>query len=144
MLRTNRKLGVNTWAVVLVSLLPFAGAAVAEEQGEVREVSLAQLIVNPLLFEGQRVVARGYLMDAGGLTYLALTREASQTRDVASSVPVARTGGGSRGEVPCLGGYVTLTGRFDKVWGEILGIVEIERAVIWDLEQGRPRECRHP
>jgi len=144
MRRTNRKLSVNTWAVVLISSLPFAGVAVAEEQGEAREVSLAQLIVNPLLFEGQRVVARGYLMDAGGLTYLALTREASQTRDVASSVPVARTGKSSRGEVPCLGGYVTLTGRFDEVWGEILGIAEIERAVIWDLEKGRPRECRHP
>jgi hypothetical protein len=135
---------MKTSAVLLLSLLAFSAAVLAGDPEERRDVSLVQLIVNPQVFEGRWVTVNGYLTDAGGLTFLALTREASLSGDVISGIPVSRARTSSQGAVSCLGGYVTLTGKFEKLWGEILGLVEIERAVIWDLEQRRSRECTYP
>jgi hypothetical protein len=73
-----------------------------------------------------------------------LSREASSSRDAASGIPVSRASRTSRGEVSCVGGYVTLTGTFGKVWGEIPGLVDIDGARIWDLKDGRAQDCIYP
>ena len=122
----------------------FAAVSLAGGPGELQEVSLVQLIINPQAYEGRRVSVRGYLTDAGGLTFLMLNREASATKDAASGIPVSRESRTSQGTVPCVGGYVTVTGVFGKMWGEISGLVDIERTSIWDLEGGRAQDCIYP
>jgi hypothetical protein len=130
--------------LILLGLLPLTTVAPASgESGPATQVSLVALMANPEIYVGSKVAVRGYLKSRAGLIFLLNSKEAFLTSDSVAGIPVLASGT-ARGEAPCAGGYVTLIGMFDRGWGDVAGIVSVERGRLWDLDKGLATDCAFP
>jgi hypothetical protein len=130
--------------LIFLGLLPLAIVTPSSgESDSPTQVSIVALIANPESYVGSKVAVRGYLKSRGGLIFLVGSKEAYLTSDTAAGIPV-RPSGTARGEVPCIGGYVTLIGMFDRAWGDVAGMVRVERGRLWNLDEGLATDCAFP
>lgn len=93
--------------------LLLASALHAKEPSVKVIVSLVELLVNPVPYEGVRIQVMGYA-DDGINIQLYLTEDHANIRGYVSSIMIGDTGDGNIRYSDCLPGYVRIRGKFIK------------------------------